>query len=478
MDFCGCKLERTAGGVLRLHQDEYLKKIKPITLGDKDDPERALSHPEQTSLRTLLGALQWPATQSSPHLSASVSLLCGDVKSASVATAQEANKTLRFAKTNSDACTMFPKLGPLNELCMVAMSDAAWGIRKDSKSQGGYLVVLTHKRVDWRSYKLPRVSRSSLNSESQACAGAMDALEYLLHFWQGCNDPQFELRHIDERKALLPSALVVDAKALYDSLKAEIPQLQGDKRTKIEVMVTKEKMLECGTRLRWVSSEVQLADGATKTSARQLFADRLRTHQFTLVADQTFQASKKKTMSERMANSRRNAVSRMMHKQGVGLAYVIFTSQIVPVHGLSVEDALMQPEVLLSLFVILLSMFGCGLMMFLVRVLSRYVPMTRFELPPRTVREQGVQTASGETGDNETTRILLNEVSRVQSENDRLRREANARGTEASPSPSSIHLARRGERYHTNLQCAALRAATRSHLVSYGPCSYCAGRGG
>ena len=297
-------------------------------------------------------------------------------------------------------------------------------------------------------------------------------------FWQGCIDPQFELRHIDERKVLLPSALVVDAKALYDSLKAEIPQLQGDKRTKIEVMVTKEKMLECGTRLRWVSSEVQLADGATKTSARQLFADRLRTHQFTLVADQTFQASKKKTMSERIANSRRNAVSRMMHKQGVGLAHVIFTSQIVPVHGLSGEDALMQPEVLLSLFVILLSMFGCGLMMFLVRVLSRYVPMTRSELPPRTVREQGVQTASDETGENETTRVLLNEVSRVQSENDRLRREANARGTEASPCPSSIHITRRGERYHTNLQCTALRAATRSHLVSYGPCSYCAGRGG
>ena len=130
----------------------------------------------------------------------------------------------------------------------------------------------------------------------------------------------------------------------------------------------------------------------------------------------------------------------------------------------------MQPEVLLSLFVILLSMFGCGLMMFLVRVLSRYVPMTRSELPPRTVREQGVQTASNETDEDETTRVLLNEVSRVQSENDRLRREAN--GIKVSPFPSSIHIARRGERYHTNLQCTALRAATRSHLVSYGPCSF------
>ena len=117
---------------------------------------------------------------------------------------------------------------------------------------------------------------------------------------------------------------MVDAKTLFDSLKAEVPQLQDDKRTKIEVMVTKQKMLEMGILLRWVSSEVQLADDVTKDSARQLLADRLRCYQVSLVANQSFQASKKKTMAERQASARRNAIGRLAHKKG--LAFMILTS--------------------------------------------------------------------------------------------------------------------------------------------------------
>ena len=63
------------------------------------------------------------------------------------------------------------------------------------------------------------------------------------------------------------TALVVDAKALYDSIRAEVSQLSGDKRTKIEVMIVKEKMQECQTLLRWVSSEAQYADGQTLSTS-------------------------------------------------------------------------------------------------------------------------------------------------------------------------------------------------------------------
>ena len=243
-------------------------------------------------LRGLLGALQWPATQTSPHLSASVSLLCGEVNAATVSTATQANKLLRFAKANSDVGLQFSDLGQLHELCMIALSDAAWGVRKNHESQGDYFVLLMNVKalqgqldqpyvvLDWRSYKLPRISRSSLNSEAQACAGAMDALEYLLIFWHGYMTPGFELRHLDVHDIQMQSALVVDAKALYDSLKAEVPQMQGDRRSKIEVMVVKQKMDEMKTKLKWISSETQLADGVTKIAARQLLVDRLRSHVF------------------------------------------------------------------------------------------------------------------------------------------------------------------------------------------------------
>lgn len=159
------------------------------------------------------------------------------------------------------------------------MSDASWGIRREGRSQGGYLVVFAPKEIlkgeathyiilDRRSFRLPRVSRSSLSAELQPCAAAMDSLEYLRTSFQGCPSPGYEL-HFGGKWIIAETALVIDAKALYDSIRAEILQLTGDKRTKVEVMIIKEKMAECQTSLRWVSSEAQYADGMTKLQARQ-----------------------------------------------------------------------------------------------------------------------------------------------------------------------------------------------------------------
>ena len=133
LEFCGCHLSRDATES-KLHQVEYLKNVKPMTCTDYDT-NRNLSTKEQSCLRALLGTLQWPATQTSPHLSASVSLLCGEVTSATGDTAAQANKVLRFAKSNSDAALTFRDLGGnMEKLCMVAMSDATWGVRRNSES--------------------------------------------------------------------------------------------------------------------------------------------------------------------------------------------------------------------------------------------------------------------------------------------------------------------------------------------------------
>ena len=150
----------------------------------------------------------------------------------------------------------------------------------------------------------------------------MDALAYLLIFWEGCTryDP------VDSFTPAMPSAFVVDAKALYNSLKAETPSLQGDKRTKIEVTVAKQKMLGTKSRLKWVSSEALLADGVTKYAARQLFADRLRSHRLSLQADVSCQASKKKTVAERQASARRHAITRAGNSKH--LAFAVLTSRL------------------------------------------------------------------------------------------------------------------------------------------------------
>lgn len=72
------------------------------------------------------------------------SLLCGEVTKATVGTLRAANKALRFAKENGDVGLKFFNMGKPKDLAMVAISDAAWGVRADGQSHGGYLVVYSH----------------------------------------------------------------------------------------------------------------------------------------------------------------------------------------------------------------------------------------------------------------------------------------------------------------------------------------------
>ena len=69
----------------------------------------------------------------------------------------------------------------LEKVCFVCFSDAALSVRSDLSSQGGFMIVACNEEaligkavpytlVSWRSFKLPRVCRSSLAAEAQACA--------------------------------------------------------------------------------------------------------------------------------------------------------------------------------------------------------------------------------------------------------------------------------------------------------------------
>ena len=121
--------------------------------------------------------------------------MAGNVNSATASTLKEANKALRFAKQHSDVTLQHKRLGDPSELAFMTCCDAAFASRADLSSQGGYLVTMVNKDVttgqegsyqliDWRSWKLPRVARSSLAAESQAASEAADAMLYASMFWK------------------------------------------------------------------------------------------------------------------------------------------------------------------------------------------------------------------------------------------------------------------------------------------------------
>ena len=91
-------------------------------------------------------------------------------------------------------------MGDLKDMRITCMFDAALGVRHDGSSQGGILILLTHKNAyegvespyhlfEWRSMRLPRVARSSLAAEVQAAAQAVDSTEFVVRFWQMMMDP-------------------------------------------------------------------------------------------------------------------------------------------------------------------------------------------------------------------------------------------------------------------------------------------------
>ena len=194
--------------------------------------------------------------QSSPHIQASTSLLSGEMSTGLSSPLLEANKLLRFCKTNSDVHLRFPPLGKLEDLRLSCMFDAALGVRHDASSQGGYIVLLTHKDtfngtespyhvLDWRSFRLPRVARSSLAAEVQSAAQALDSTEFVVRFWYMTMHPNASLKEtLNVRDPTLAPIFVTDAKALYDSYHRDaINHGATDKRTNLELRVLYENKL-------------------------------------------------------------------------------------------------------------------------------------------------------------------------------------------------------------------------------------------
>ena len=304
----------------------YLRKVKPISIRPGAGDQTPANYHDVKQLRGLLGSLQWPASQGCPHLTCSTSLLQGMFSTATVAVMKEANKALRFAKNNADVGVQFPSLQAhgvftMEDIGFVTMTDAAWAVRSDGSSQGGFLTLLVPKIafedkatayivMDWRSFKLTRVSRSSLNSEAQAAAGAVDNLDYVKTFWQLMKNPWLDPRGEDTTQRAGPSCLIVDAKSLYDASQKEHIHNFQDRRTGIEVMVIKQTMRSSGSTWRWCSSERQYADGLTKMAARQLLCDRLRNGTIQLVHDDSFQAAKKKDAAARRESQDKHASTR------------------------------------------------------------------------------------------------------------------------------------------------------------------------
>ena len=135
----------------------------------------------------------------------------------------DTNRLLKFAKENSDVGLTFSPLGLAEDLRMITAFDASFCSRPDGTSQGGYFVILAPKHVlethedvyhilDWKSFKLPSVARSSLSAEAQAAGCAADATEFACRYYEHLLQPDVPLATLINLKSRLAPTLVSDLK--------------------------------------------------------------------------------------------------------------------------------------------------------------------------------------------------------------------------------------------------------------------------
>ena len=135
--------------------------------------------------------------------------------------------------------------------------------------------------------KLPRVCRSSLSAEAQACANAVDRLGRCVNLLVvGILAPQLQVGSPEAYDFLPRHVVVKDCRGLYDASQLRTAGLGiQDKRTAIEVMTINERMAAIRAGWRWTSADQQLSDGLTKVQTRQVLEDQLRRGYHMLVFD-------------------------------------------------------------------------------------------------------------------------------------------------------------------------------------------------
>ena len=168
---CGVRYLQTNDYSVVLDQQEFTRNIDKAEFHlpksvHKLKGKTKLSAAGLETLRGINGSLQWLVTNTRIDLAAKVSLSASETSNPTIASLQKANKIIRQAQRHSELPIHIHAI-PLDKLNFGVFSDAAWGVRPDGSSQGGYLVYASSHDIhgckeapvgimDWKSWKLSR----------------------------------------------------------------------------------------------------------------------------------------------------------------------------------------------------------------------------------------------------------------------------------------------------------------------------------
>ena len=250
-----------------IDQIDYCISIEPMKISRARLNNRLseLTPEEKSEFRSIIGQLNWVATQTRPDIAFDVCELSGCVGKSTVADIVKLNKIVARLTTDCVKITV-PRMDDISNCFLECFSDSSYANLPSGGSQGGFIVFLKDGSgnscpIYWQSRKIRRVVKSTLAAETLALLDGAEAAHFIASI----------ISHL----LIIPPikiACYVDnlslANAIYSS------KLVEDRRLRIDIAVLQD-MMKRGELdgVKWVRSEDQLADSLTK---RGVSTERLR----------------------------------------------------------------------------------------------------------------------------------------------------------------------------------------------------------
>ena len=223
---------------IEICQKDYADSIKYITISQQRKSEKfhLLNSDEEHILRKVIGQANWLASQTRPDISFDVlNLSCDINKNPVVSHLIEANKMIRKIKTK-ESKLVFPNLGTVDDLKIVAFADAYANLPDGTSSAGGYVILLVGlnnhaNTLSWASNKIKCIVKGTTAPEALSLVNDLEEAVYLQTII--CNMFNIHAREI-------PIEAIIDNKNLHSIIYST--KLISEKRLGIDIATIKEML--------------------------------------------------------------------------------------------------------------------------------------------------------------------------------------------------------------------------------------------
>ena len=287
---------RQEGNEIVIDQLDYAESLVEIEVNPKDENKRPLTKEEYKKFRGVTGKLNWLSEMTRPDLSYDCLDLSCHTKSATVGNIKDANKAIRKAKAYKGEIR-YGRIGDLSNIKILGISDASYLKQEErTKSVMGRMVMLSSLEEEkvapilWKAKTIPTVCKTVKDAETRAADKCMEDSIYIAR----CIKEIYTGMRGD---AQIQVDICTDSQSLVDSLESS---KQIDSKLLRPIIKFMKQMLDSKmvNVVRWIDTEVCMADILTKPARCALTAKVMEVFKTGNMMDLTWTSKKSKFFNE------------------------------------------------------------------------------------------------------------------------------------------------------------------------------------